>query len=96
MLRKRIIQKELIRPVSFEELSILTGGYGILRHTIEAKSASAGKTLAESSFREKDINIMAIIRDDKTIANPAADEKFLVGDELISFGKIEQMRKELK
>ena len=91
-LRKRIIKQELLKPVSFEELLQLTGGYGISRIEVSEKSPLIDKTLAESELRKNDITVLAIIRDNETIPNPSANRKIQKGDGLISFGKVENIR----
>ncbi len=91
-LRKRIIKQELLKPVSFEELLQLTGGYGISRIEVSEKSPLIDKTLAESELRKNDITVLAIIRDNETLPNPSANRKIQKGDGLISFGKIENIR----
>jgi hypothetical protein len=91
-LRKRIIKKQIFKPVTFEELLIATGGYGVSRVTVCAGSPVLGKTLSKSQLRAHDITILAIVRDRETIANPPATTEILTGDELICFGKLENIR----
>lgn len=91
-LRKRIVKKELFKPVSFEELLFLTGGYGISRIEVCEDSPLINKTLAESDLRRNDITVLAIIRDNATMPNPSAPVTIQRGDELISFGKLENIR----
>jgi ribosomal protein S6--L-glutamate ligase len=50
------------------------------------------KTLAKSELREKDVMVLATVRGGETIPNPAANMKILLGDELICFGKLENIR----
>jgi len=92
ILRAKIIRKEIFKPVSFEELLLLAGGYGVSKIDVSADNPLIDKTLAESELRKSDIMILAIVRADVTIPNPSADTKILPGDELISFGKIENIR----
>ena len=94
-LRKRIIKRELLKPVSFEELLMLTGGYGISRIEVCEGNPIIDKTLAESDLRKNDITVLAIIRGEETIANPSANRKILKGDGLISFGKLEKLRSQV-
>ena len=48
---------------------------------------SLGKTLAELNIRAKtDATILAIIREGKTISNPASSEKLISGDTLVITG----------
>ena len=94
-LRKKIIKKELLKPVSFEELLQLTGGYGISRIEVYEGNPIIDKTLAESDLRKNDITVLAIIRGEETIANPSANRKILKGDGLIAFGKLERLRSQV-
>jgi hypothetical protein len=91
-LRKRIIKKEIFQKVSFEELLLATGGYGISRVVVCAGSPVLNKALSRSDLRKQDISVLAIVRDKETIPNPSADTDILLGDELICFGKLENIR----
>ena len=46
-LRKKILKKEFFKPVSFEELLLLTNGYGIIRLEATGGNPLIDKTLAE-------------------------------------------------
>ena len=94
-LRNRIVRKEIITPVSFEELVVATGGYGISSIDICEDNPILGKTLQEADLRNKNINILVIERGDRAIPNPKADTKILLGDRLICFGKLEEIREKL-
>ena len=91
-LRRKIIKKEIFQKVSFEELLLATGGYGISRITVTAGSPVLNKTLAKSQLREQDITVLATVRGSETIPNPPANTKILLGDELVCFGKLEDIR----
>ena len=91
-LRSRLIRKETVMPVSFEELLLVAGGYGISRIEVAGDSALADKKLGESGLRTNDITVLAIVRGNQTMPNPAAEAKILPGDELISFGRLASMR----
>ncbi len=95
VLRKRIIKKEMIKSVSFEELAVATGGYGVSRIKVRQDNPILGKALSESELRKDDITVLAIVRAERTIPNPLADTKILSGDELICFGKLGIIRKRL-
>jgi hypothetical protein len=92
ILRKKIIKKEIFQRVSFEELLLATGGYGISRIVVSSGSPVLNKTLAKSGLREQDIMVLATVRGAETIPNPSASMKILLGDELICFGKLENIR----
>lgn len=91
-LRKKIVKKDLFKPVSFEELLFLTGGYGISRIEVCQGSPLINKTLAESELRKNDVTVLAIVRENVTMPNPSAAVTIQRGDELISFGKLENIR----
>ena len=91
-LRMRIMKKESFKPVSFEELLLVAGGYGVSKIEVSDDCPLVNKTLAESELRKSDITVLAIVRADGMIPNPLADTKILLGDELISFGKLENVR----
>lgn len=91
-LRKRVIRTELIERVSFEELTVATGGYGICKIDVLRNSPLLDKTLMESELRRHDITVLAIESQDTTIPNPSADTKILLADKLICFGKLENIR----
>jgi len=94
-LRKRIIKRELFKRVSVEELLLATGGYGVSKIKISTGSQVLDKTLSQSELKKHDIMVLAITRDVETIPNPRADTKILLGDELICFGKLENIRNQL-
>jgi len=91
-LRKRIRKKELLKPVSFEELLFLTGGYGITRIEVCENSPLIDRTLMESDLRKNDITVLAVVRGSETIPNPTALVTIHKGDELIAFGKLQNIR----
>ena len=92
ILRKKIIKREIFQKVSFEELLLATGGYGISRIAVSAGSPILNKTLAKSQLREYDIMVLATVRDGETIPNPPANMKISPNDELICFGKLENIK----
>jgi len=94
-LRANIVRQGLIKPVSFEELIVSTGGYGVSSIEVSKDSPILNKTLVASDLRRHDITVLAIERKHDTISNPPADTKILLGDRLICFGKLEHIRNEL-
>lgn len=94
-LRRRIIKKETFKPVSFEELLLATGGYGVSRVTVCTGSSVLNKALSRSDLRRHDITVLAVVRDGQTIPNPPSDMKILLDDELICFGKLEDIRSKI-
>jgi hypothetical protein len=94
-LRKKFIVRKIMRPVSCEELVLATSGFGVARIAVSEDSWIVGKRLAEAKLREHNINVLALIRNDETMPNPAVDIEFKSGDELLCFGKLDSIRQEL-
>jgi len=94
-IRSQIAKKELIKPVTFSELVIATGGYGVSQVKVCEKSPILNKTLVDSSLRSHDITVLAVERGEVTIPNPSANTKILLGDTLICFGKLGNIRRTL-
>ncbi|MFH1577849.1 MAG: TrkA C-terminal domain-containing protein [Candidatus Omnitrophota bacterium] len=95
IIRARIVKKELVKRVSFEELVVATGGYGVSQIEICKDSPVLNKTLIESNLRKSDILLLAVERDQEIIPNPPPAIKILLGDKLICFGKLGNIRKQL-
>jgi len=91
-LRRKIIKREIFDKVSFEELLLATGGYGVTKVAVGAGSPVLNKTLSRSELRSHDITVLAVVRGTETMPNPPAGVKILMGDELICFGKLENIR----
>jgi len=95
-LRRKIIKREVFRRATFEELLIATGGYGVSKVDVLTGSIFTDKSLREVRLRKDyDVTLLAITRGAETIANPSADERIKVGDELICFGKLEDIREKM-
>ena len=94
-LRSRIVKRDIIKPVSFEELLVATGGYGVSSIEVCSDSRILNKTLREANLRIHDINVLVIERNGEAIPNPSGDTKFILGDRLTCFGKLENIRRDL-
>ena len=79
------------RPVM--EILRLAAGFGIAEITLNENCADVGKTLGRSSFREKDILILAVERGKKVIPTPHASENLLLNDTIICYGKLDNIVK---
>jgi hypothetical protein len=95
ILRTHIVKKAVIKPVTFEELVVTTGGYGVSEIEICDASSVLNKTLHEADLRKSDVLVLAIERKGGIIPNPPPEMKILLGDRLICFGRLENIRKEL-
>jgi hypothetical protein len=94
-LRKKILKQAFFKRVSFEELLLLAGGYGISRIEVKESSPLVDKSLIESDLRKHDITVLAIIRDNVTMPNPSAQATIHRGDTLIAFGKLQNIRSKI-
>ena len=79
------------RPV--EEVLRVAKNYGIAEVSIEENCQDLGKTLSESSFRENDILILAIERENAVVPTPKATDRILLNDTLICYGKLSNIEK---
>ncbi len=80
------------REVKFPEVDIrqrltLKSGYGVAEVPVGSRSELAGRTLAETGLRDRDVLVLSIIRQGLTIPNPKGSREILDGDILICFGK---------
>ena len=94
VLKERIIKKDIVKPVSFEELLVSTGGYGLTNIEVTEKCPVAYKSLIEAKLRDHDITVLTVERKGEIIPNPTKDTKMLIGDRLTCFGKIDNIRRE--
>lgn len=92
------IQAKLVKSSTFtkkgvEEVLRLAEGYGVAEVTLSESCIDVGKTLGHSSFRQRDILILAIERAGGVIPAPRATDKLVENDTLICYGKMENINK---
>ena len=92
-LRKLLIRRNFVLEVPFEELLISEGDYGVMRHRVDSTSPIRGKSLLDSRLREGDITVLVVEREDQIIPNPSPGEVICEADQLLCFGKVENMRR---
>ena len=95
-LRKRVMKSGLSGPVTLEELTVATGGYGVVRVSLRDSNPLVGQALADSGLRARDITVLAVQRGAETFANPAPETRFAAGDEVLCFGNLDRMRREFE
>lgn len=83
--------------VDFPEIDIrqrltVSRGYGVSEIHIPEGSEYVGKTIADSSLRERDLNALTLYRGTTVIPNPKSSRVLEAGDRLLCFGKLELMR----
>jgi hypothetical protein len=93
---KKIQQKLVVSPTftkrPVEEIMRLAEGYGIAEVTLKEDCEDVGKTLYDSSFRQKDILVIAIERGASVMPTPRASDELLINDTLICYGKMENIK----
>jgi ribosomal protein S6--L-glutamate ligase len=82
----------LEEQVQFPELDLrqrltLKSGYGVAEFSVAPDSELAGKTLRESGLRDRDVQVLSIMRGSIIIPNPRGERQILPGDVLLCFGK---------
>lgn len=92
ILKAHIIKRQIIEPVSFEELIVSTGGYGVSRIEVCKNSPVLNKNLREADLPKFNILILAIERGGQITPNPSPDTKVILGDSLVCFGKSGDIR----
>ena len=77
--------------VSVEELLHQADGYGIVSVLVGTDSKILGLPLSKSGFRDRDLTVLSIEREEGVIPVPKADTTIQPGDRLICYGKIENL-----
>lgn len=83
--------------VSFPELDIrqrltVSTGYGVAELQIREGAELLGKSIETSGLRESDIAVLTLTKGTAVIPNPKATRVLEVGDRLLCFGKLDEMR----
>lgn len=91
-IRQTLRDKLHFEKVHVQELLQQSDGYGVATILIGTKCKVAGQTLSESGFKERDLMVLSIERDEGVIPVPKAQNKIQVGDRLTCYGKLESVR----
>ncbi len=91
------IIEHLENQIQFPELDLrqrltLKSGYGVAEFQVVPHSELTGKTLRETALRDRDVQILSIVRGSVIIPNPRGEQQILAGDTLICFGKLITLR----
>ena len=66
-------------------------GYGVLRLAIAKQSSIVGLKIKDTAFQERDITIFSIEREGVITSSPQPEEKLMVGDHLLCYGKLSEI-----
>jgi K+/H+ antiporter YhaU regulatory subunit KhtT len=90
---RQALRKTLhFEKVHIEEILQQSEGYGVASVLIEKEATIAGLSLGQSGLRERDLMVLSIERDEEVIPVPKAQSKIHVGDRLICYGKLENLK----
>lgn len=82
-----ILEGAYFQPVEVDQLEVPLGGAIIEWVTVEPDSPLAAQTLREADIRQRTgVSILAIQRDEETIANPDPDLTITPGDVIVALG----------
>jgi hypothetical protein len=82
--------------VQIQEVLQQSHGYGVAQALVGKDSKVVGMLLKDSGFREADLLVISVERDEKMIPIPRADTKIRAGDRLTCYGKLENLSKLLE
>lgn len=87
-----IEQQVLFPDVDLRQRLRLAAGYGIAEFSVHNMPELESVLLRDSFLDDKNIRVIHITRNKSTIANPGGDEMINVGDELLCYGPLEDLR----
>ncbi|MFC6827071.1 cation:proton antiporter regulatory subunit [Halopelagius fulvigenes] len=84
-----LLEGAYFQPVQMQEIETRLGDGTVLNWVeVGADSPVAGKTLAESDFRnETGASVIAVERDEEVFASPGGDTRIRAGDTLVIIGR---------
>jgi small-conductance mechanosensitive channel len=91
-IEKRLAKWTSLQEIPVEEVVQLAEGYGVASIRVRPESEVIGHSLAEKALAEKDVLVLAIEREGKTIAAPKANEVIQRGDRLICYGRLKVIK----
>lgn len=94
-IKGHFVKRNIFKPISFEELSISESGFGICQIEIWEDSPILGSTVEQISKRHEDSKILMIGKKGKAMHPPSSDTKIDLGDRILCFGKLSEMRKRM-
>ncbi len=87
------LEEQVLFPsLDLRQRLTLKSGYGVAEFIVDPKSPLAGKTLADSGLRDKDVLVMTLERSDAVIPNPRGSRQITAGDKLLCFGKLDTLK----
>lgn len=84
-------EKFHFEKVHIEEILHQSQGYGVASVLIGRDSKVAGRTLMDSGFKEAEVLVLSIDRGEEVLPVPRAETEIQVGDQLLCYGKLENL-----
>ncbi len=94
-LQKTIVTKGLIKPVSFHEILVGAGGYGVFDLRLFPESPLMGHTLAQLGTDEYDLTVLSLERNGQVTPHPPPDMVLEVKDRIVCFGQLSAVKAKL-
>lgn len=89
------IKKNFISRTYVQDLVISAGGFGIINIEVTKNSMLYHISLTDIVKKYPDMKILAIERGRNIITNLTDDTRMLLGDNIISYGKVDDIKKQL-
>jgi len=89
------IKKDFISRIYVQDLVISAGGFGIINIEVTKNSMLYHMSLADTIKQYPNMKILAIERGRNIITNLTDDTRMLLGDNIISYGKVDEIKKQL-
>jgi peroxiredoxin len=83
-----LLRGKWVKPVSFEEVLINGGGFGIFEIEVTHDNILVGKTIQETKLKEHEITVLSINRIDETLNSPEPSTQIEEGDVVVVFGPV--------
>jgi hypothetical protein len=89
------IKKDFISRIYVQDLVISAGGFGIINIEVTKNSMLYHMSLPDIVKQYPNMKILAIERGRNIITNLTDDTRMLLGDNIISYGKVDEIKKQL-
>ncbi len=87
------VEEQAVFPeVDLQQRLTLGKGYGVAEFHVTADSLLKDKTLIEADLRSRDVVVLNIQRRGLTIPNPGGEDRILLGDLLLCYGKLQVLK----
>ena len=92
-LKSQISQRTNLEPLEVEEILSQKKGWGIFRLEVWRGAPCVNKTLADATFRDHGILVLAVERGDEITPAPTGRHVLHAGDRLLCYGQLSEMEK---